>query len=100
MDEEGYSIRPEDAANIGKFPDDPANKDGSDSDSDFGEEDGERGWVWLLHEVVFGRFFLLMVDTCYGGGHLIQRWDLLQGWAFIMGWALIKGWAYIMGVGI
>ena len=36
VDEEGYSIRPEDAANISRFPDDPLDKRGSsDSDSDF-----------------------------------------------------------------
>ena len=41
MDEEGYSIRPDDAAKFGTFPDDPSasKKDNSDSDSDFG--DGE-----------------------------------------------------------
>lgn len=41
MDEEGYSIRPEDAANLSKFPDEPQNKrDTSDSDSDF--DDGKK----------------------------------------------------------
>lgn len=40
VDEEGYSIRPEDAANLSKFPDDPLNKkDDFDSDSDF-DDDG------------------------------------------------------------
>ena len=40
MDEEGYSIRPEDAANISRFPDDPKDKkDSFDSDSDF--DDGK-----------------------------------------------------------
>ncbi len=42
VDEEGYSIRPDDAASI-KFPDDPSKKRGggggsSDSDSDFDDE--------------------------------------------------------------
>ena len=41
VDEEGYSIRPEDAASISYFPDEVrAKKDESESDSDFG--DGER----------------------------------------------------------
>ena len=36
MDEEGYSIRPQDAASISHFPDEPGeNQGGSDSDSDF-----------------------------------------------------------------
>ena len=36
VDEEGYSIRPQDAANISQFPDDQGKED-SDSDSDFGD---------------------------------------------------------------
>lgn len=41
VDEEGYSIRPEDAANISQFPGEVhAKKDESESDSDFG--DGKR----------------------------------------------------------
>ena len=50
MDEEGYSIRPQDAAAIRGFPDDNANQDSDDSDF----EDGGCGlvvgvvswWVW------------------------------------------------------
>ena len=43
MDEEGYSIRPQDAANISRFPDeDTSRKASSDSDSDF-DEDGKWG---------------------------------------------------------
>ena len=39
MDEEGYSIRPQDAAAIRGFPDDDANQDSDDSDF----EDGKYG---------------------------------------------------------
>ena len=42
VDEEGYSIRPEDAATISQFPDDP-NEGGGHSDSDSDSEDG--GWI-------------------------------------------------------
>ena len=42
VDEEGYSIRPEDAATISQFPDDP-NERGEHSDSDSDSEDG--GWI-------------------------------------------------------
>ena len=41
MDAEGYSIRPEDAANVSKFSDNSwLKKDNSDSDSDF--DDGKK----------------------------------------------------------
>ena len=41
MDEEGYSIRPENAASISQFPDQPSSsKNGSDTDSDFDDDDG------------------------------------------------------------
>ena len=41
VDEEGYSIRPADAASISQFPDQPsASKSNSDSDSDF-DDDGK-----------------------------------------------------------
>lgn len=44
VDEEGYSIRPEDAANLSRFPDDPQDKrDTSDSDSDFDDGEGLGG---------------------------------------------------------
>ncbi len=38
MDEEGYSIKPEDASNIGKFPDDPWGKKDNFSDSSDSED--------------------------------------------------------------
>ena len=42
VDEEGYSIRPEDAANISQFPDDPRERrEHRDSDTDTDSEEGE-----------------------------------------------------------
>lgn len=69
MDEEGYSIRPEDAATISRFPDEPeqVQREGSDSDSDF--EDGE------LVEKLFAVLDLVSVRPHQGDSGFIQIWE-------------------------
>ena len=58
VDEEGYSIRPQDAAAIRGFPDDNPQQDSDDSDFEDGEKNGRvRPNIDSLINVEFGKAF-------------------------------------------